>query len=303
MKRFIAIFLCVSLLLTAAACGKKQQTADETPDTFKYEIYDDTVTLTEYIGDEDAVVIPTEYAEKQVAGIGAFAFAASSVKEVSVPSAIVLSEDAFANCTTLEKVTLGKEATYIPDRCFAGCSALSQIDASALADCGVDAFKGTALIANNDEDYLVVGDGLLIAWKGGSNAVIPAGVKNITTVFSGDTDLRTVILPDSVASIPAFAFSACSTLQEIMLPMTLESIGENAFLDCSSITSLDIPVGCREISDFAFKNCTNLSAMTIPDSVDKFGDDVFEGDPKLVITTPFDSAAFNYAAEHNIKIG
>lgn len=295
MKKALILLLAAVIIITAVGCGKK--------DSFNYEENENGITLTEYTGKEDSVEIPTKYDGKTVTAVAATAFASSEVKEISVPRGIYLNSGAFSGCITLRKVTLDKSITYVPDNCFAGCTALSEIDAPALAGCGFNAFADTALVTDSGEDFVVVGDGLLIAWTAvGNSAIVPDNVKNIGTTFSGNSNLRSVFLPDSVTEIPDSAFERCTALSDITLPAALTDIGRYAFKQCYTLTSFGVPEGCVSIGDGAFMECAMLSAVTIPDSVTTLGENVFFGAKNLVITTPFESAAFTYAAENSIKL-
>lgn len=93
---------------------------------------------------------------------------------------------------------------------------------------------------------------------------IPRKIDGMTVIqiwdysFSLCTNLRSVIIPDSVINIGAGAFEQCEKLNHIEIPMTIEHIGEYAFSDCINLTGsyiFDINVfmgenaflGCRDI--------------------------------------------------------
>ena len=59
--------------------------------------------------------------------------------------------------------------------------------------------------------------------------------------FQNRTDLRTVMIPDSVTRINIGAFSGCINLANITLSKKIEKIGENAFYNCDSLQSVEIP--------------------------------------------------------------
>lgn len=50
-----------------------------------------------------------------------------------------------------------------------------------------------------------------------------------------------IILPDSVTSIPDYAFQRCYSLQSVVIPDSVTSIGEYAFYACYSLQSIVIP--------------------------------------------------------------
>ena len=58
--------------------------------------------------------------------------------------------------------------------------------------------------------------------------------------FSGLSSIRSVSIPDSVASIGYRAFNGCSGLQTIAIPSSVRSIGFRAFEGCLSLSRIDV---------------------------------------------------------------
>ena len=81
---------------------------------------------------------------------------------------------------------------------------------------------------NGSGDFLIVGDGILLAYKGSGNVVsVPEGVKRIgAEAFKDHTEINKVVLPNSV-----------------------EVVGEAAFAGCSALTETEGGAGLRKISD------------------------------------------------------
>lgn len=92
-----------------------------------------------------------------------FAFARSSVTEVVIPEGTTtIGYAAFYHCDDLEDVTIPDSVTYIADNAFAYTPWLEN------------------WYENGDEDYLIVGDGILLGYKGDpENYVQPQNVKSI----------------------------------------------------------------------------------------------------------------------------
>ena len=78
-----------------------------------------------------------------------------------------------------------------------------------------------------------------------------------------DKGIKSVVIPDSVTSIGAGAFSRCP-LTSVTIGNGVTSIGKNAFYGCSSLTSVTIPDSVTSIGESAFRGCKNLSSLTIP---------------------------------------
>lgn len=61
--------------------------------------------------------------------------------------------------------------------------------------------------------------------------------------FSGNNNVKVVVVPYGVKSIGDDAFSNCSSLEKIILPESLTHIGSAAFSGCSSLKSIELPAG------------------------------------------------------------
>ncbi len=76
--------------------------------------------------------------------------------------------------------------------------------------------------------------------------------------FEGQTNLTSVVLPDSIVMIGDYAFSDCTNLININIPNKIIDIGIGSFSGCESLTSITLPESLVSIRDNAFKDCTGL---------------------------------------------
>ncbi|MBO5146502.1 MAG: leucine-rich repeat domain-containing protein [Lachnospiraceae bacterium] len=150
--------------------------------------------------------------------IGRLAFAESGLKAIEIPDSVTEIEyGAFMSCPDLTDVTIADSVT----------------------DIGAKAFEGTAWLKNwkagdssgGDSDFLVVGDGILLAYRGSeAHVVIPDGIKQIgAEVFKGHTEILDVSVPSSVYKIGAEAFRNCSALTGLTGCEGLEIVIRSAF--------------------------------------------------------------------------
>ena len=125
------------------------------------------------------------------------------------------------------------------------------------------------------------------------------------SAFEDRTDLRTVMIPDSVTEIGSCAFNNCTNLSNVTLSQNLKYMEGRAFGSCEKITKIEIPKslewcdstlydygpfgdctglktvifenGTTEISGHLFEKCTGLEEINIPDSVTEIEDSAFSG--------------------------
>ena len=122
------------------------------------------------------------------------------------------------------------------------------------------------------------------------------------SAFSGCSRLESITIPNEVTSIGANAFSGCSSLESISIPRFVTSIGANAFSDCNlkKVSMYDIAAWCNISFDDStanplyyahnlYLNGNPVSNLIIPDGVKNIGDYAFQGCNSLVSVTIPDS--------------
>lgn len=116
-----------------------------------------------------------------------------------------------------------------------------------------------------------------VTYQGKSYTVtsISGGLYASFGAFWGCNNLRSVIIPSTVTSIGAYAFSKCTSLTSIIIPNSVNSIGYNAFSGCISLISISLPSGITSIASDTFADCSSLKTVVIPNSVITIGQDAF----------------------------
>lgn len=127
-----------------------------------------------------------------------------------------------------------------------------------------------------------------------TSVVIPGTVRTIGAyAFSGCEQLREVIIADGVEEILSCAFDHCLNLETITIPESVTRIGTSAFKWCANrLINISLPTKLSVISQSMFENCFKLQTITIPKGVHTIERNAFKCCKALqTITIP-----------HNVKI-
>ncbi|MCR4658507.1 MAG: leucine-rich repeat domain-containing protein [Lachnospiraceae bacterium] len=220
--------------------------------------------FSDYKGPDTMVRIPDE---TERIGNRAF-YMDEDLSGVTIPDSVTeIGDFAFAK-TPLTSVEIPPSVTDIGYAAFYQCPSLLNIGIPAsVKNIELGAFEGTAFLNNWYSDpstgsYFVVGDGILLAYKGdGGNITIPDGVKTIgSQCFYNNRSIKGVSFPDSVTKIGEEAFNGCSGLSEIELPPGLSVIEDRAFMG-TALKEVVIPASVKSIGIGAF-DCTETEPVS-----------------------------------------
>ena len=92
-------------------------------------------------------------------------------------------------------------------------------------------------------------------------------------------EIRTILLPDEMSSIGAFAFTDCYYLPSINIPSSVVTINDGAFENCRLLSTISFANNGQltTIGSWAFYNCHELKDVVIPEGVTKIGHAAFYG--------------------------
>lgn len=220
-----------------------------------------------------------------VTSIGNGAFRdCEALTELALPQGLKkIGSNAFIGCKSLTYIEIpdGVETvehfiaeSTIQLRCDLGSSAAVAVSRSN------DGFYSDDLYLRYTFDGDGVQNGLtLMKYVGASSEVIvPDGVTKLQySTFSECRQLLTrVVLPNGLLSIPESLLNNCTNLKEVVIPESVTTIENHAFFGCASLEKINLPAGLTEISNSLLGGCTVLSEITIPDGVTAIGDSAFQ---------------------------
>lgn len=123
-----------------------------------------------------------------VISIEKFAFARSGLQSVTIPDGVTnIGYGAFYHCDALSDVTIPDSVTVIEENAFTHTLWLKSWMAGGTEDTPENAETTEASEASNADDFLIVGDGILLAYRGSEvNPELPAEVKSIVPGALGE---------------------------------------------------------------------------------------------------------------------
>ena len=149
----------------------------------------------------------------------------------------------FHNIESLKTVKFEKGITKIPQKLFAGCISIENIEIpDTVTEIGYQAFSDCLRLKK-----ITIG-----------NSVTEID----DCAFSQCVSLLNVIIPDTVTDIGTYTFENCSSLESVKLPNGRQNIVENMFYNCSSLKTIELPSGVSAIRRNAFSGCTSLESVT-----------------------------------------
>ena len=191
-------------------------------------------------------------------GNGAFMNCYSLTSVTIPPSVTSINHRAFSGCRGFTNFTIPNSVTSIGNAAFSGCSGLTSIAIPpSVTSIGENAFENCSGLKK-----AVVSD--LAAWCSirfeGSYANPLFNAKHLYS--DENTEIKDLVIPNSVTSIGGYAFSGCSGLTSITIPNNVTSIGDAAFSSCSNLTSIEIPSSVTSIGQQAFLDCDILEVIS-----------------------------------------
>lgn len=175
-----------------------------------------------------------------------------------------IASKAFYGNSSITSITVGKNVRSIGKSAFANCVELVRLD-----------FPEDSALTNLETNIFQNSKKL-------ETVVLPDSLETLPQyLFSWCTALKQVTLGKNVKNISAHAFLNCDSLEYIVIPDTVSVIEEYAFSECEAMKSATLGNGIREIHDYAFFNCKALEKIELADGIESIGICAFAGCEKI----------------------
>lgn len=274
---------------------------------FAYTTENGEVTITDYTGTREHVLIPSEIGGFPVTALADKAFYEKHVTTVVVPDSV----------------------TEIGDLCFSGDNYLVSLTLpDGLAELSYGALESCYSLMDFElpKGLKTIGEGALQSIFYLTHLTIPAGVTDIeqmnflmmhgleevsvaegSTSFTYDAENGLLMTADKARLLHCFFYIAPQ--KEIILPEGLKTIDPFAFHYDVTVEKIVLPEGTETIGLLAFGICPKLTEIVIPASVTAIG--VMEGQAgsgsitsfaQNVLVTPEGSPAWDWAQKTGVTV-
>ncbi len=228
-----------------------------------------TVIITNYIGNDEDVVVPKSLRGKKVVSIDNSAFQGiDTIKSVTIGENVKsVGTNAFQDCENLQKVDMGASLERLGNMAFANCPKLTEVKFSpVLKELG-------HMVWGNIENEIK------IDLNGNKNFVFDNGIlysADYTVIYESliSADLSDYVIPETVIELRPYAFYLQKELKEIKFNSGITTIPEGCFIQCSSLKELVLPDSVTNIATVVLAG-SGIDTITIPDSVVKIDDFAF----------------------------
>lgn len=213
---------------------------------------------------------------KSLKSIGNRAFwYCNNLTTVDLPSSLINIDDyAFQWCRGLEYITIPENVSCIRPGVFSGCNSLKKLTVA----------EGNKMYDSRDNCNAIVETSTNTLISGCMSTTVPDGITKIGDQAFYESQITSLVLPNSVKTIGENAFSNCRSLTSIVLPESLQKIENYSFYNCENLQSVTFPKSLLYIGYAAFFNCKRLSNIDIAENLSFVGADAFTNIPEFNIT-------------------
>lgn len=197
----------------------------------------------------------------------------------------VCESDVFSQCAKLKRLTFQEGVRHIGDKFAFHCENLSFVNLpESVETIGKHAFEGSRYLRNLPEDKIVhhiLLDGSCLT----GDVILKETICSIAGgAFYGNTEIRSITLPEHLDFIGPYAFCGCTGLTRIVLPTGVTQLLQGVFSCCTALKTVITAYSKGQIAAVlsdAFLNCQSLEAVPSLEYCDYIGNSAFSGCHRL----------------------
>ena len=231
-----------------------------------------------------------------------------SLEEISIRAKdLIINDFSFFNCNNLNKVYINNEKENVNVKlgigAFSFCKNLSN---DIFDNCNLDSneYAFYNIPSNYDYEENPTND-----FEKAAKNNIKLFLKKLTIndlydkrIFNNQyTEEIEFDIDKKFTCLKPYMFNNYSGLKSITLPNTLEIINKGCFNNCKSLEKIEIPKKVIKIEDNAFNNCESLKEIEISDSVNEIGEYAFSSSGIKNIKIPNNLKIINKGCFNNCK--
>lgn len=235
---------------------------DEIPSRCFYKctnLYSILLPSIKIVGDEsftECKIINFDFSKIEYFGANSFAYTIINKAVFASNNLITLKEGAFRG-SEITSIDLPLSIRIIEKYCFCESMIQSFVGNDNLTEIGSYAFSDCVRLEFLDLSQC-------------------SSMESLSMSLLEGTNVKTIILPNSIKIISNQTFYQCSMLNRINFPSNLEEIGSSAFEGCTSLLEIDLSeTACKIIGNNAFKLCSDMISVSFSSNIKSIGSGAF----------------------------
>lgn len=220
------------------------------------------------------------------------------VEEVICPDSLrEIGYQSFEGCANLRTINLPEGLVSIGDGAFAGCTSLTDVQLpDSLTQMMANAFQHCQEVTqiHIPKDLTILENGVF-AETGITSVTIPGNIVKCHPAFYGCKELETAVVEEGVLDLWG-SFADCTNLKTVVIPESMERISQSTFLNCRNLQ--DVWIYSKDVSlDFRWLN-VSYGAELLEPHVTVY---LFRDSPNVTIHGYEGSTAQLYAQKRGLK--